>query len=80
MCRAVSTRAIHHLRTRRKRLVAGYASPCRIPEVEGAIVITDGAMAYPNSAVPYQVLWILTCDADNFRPDYGQVIGIEPNK
>lgn len=42
------------------------------PEVEAAVVITDGYINYPPSA-PYRVLWALTSH-HRFRPGYGAVI------
>lgn len=47
-------------------------------EVEAAIVITDGDIGYPESPMPYPVLWVLTQDADWFEPPYGQVIDLTP--
>lgn len=44
------------------------------PEVQAAIVVTDGFIAYPP-AVPYSVLWAVTSSA-GFAPPYGQVIPI----
>jgi predicted metal-dependent peptidase len=50
-------------------------------EVERIIVITDGYIDYPNEPMPYDVLWVLTADSDNycegFEPIYGQVIRID---
>lgn len=48
------------------------------PEVEAAIVISDGAIDYPETPMPYAVLWVLTEDADWFEPSYGQVIALTP--
>jgi hypothetical protein len=45
----------------------------RDPEVEAAIVITDGDIAYPQSPMPYAVLWALTYQSD-FVPPYGTVL------
>ena len=45
------------------------------PEVESAIVITDGYIGYPETPMPYSVLWATT--APHFRPLYGQVVPIE---
>ena len=47
------------------------------PEVEAAVVLTDGAIFYPRSPMPYLVLWVLTSKNDGFRPPYGQVIELQ---
>jgi predicted metal-dependent peptidase len=51
------------------------------PEVERAIVITDGYIQYPRQAMPYEVLWVLTAEnnsyLESFDPPYGQCIQIE---
>lgn len=46
------------------------------PEVENLIVITDGYIDYPDEAMPYEVLWVLTEEYD-FRPAYGKIIQLE---
>jgi hypothetical protein len=48
------------------------------PEVEAVIVITDGDIAYPDEAMPYAVLWVLTAADESFEPPYGQVISLAP--
>jgi predicted metal-dependent peptidase len=48
----------------------------RDPEVEAAIVITDGYIAYPEEPMPYAVLWAVTYPA--FAPPYGKVVPITP--
>ena len=48
------------------------------PQVEAAIVITDGDVAYPETPMPYPVLWVLTENADRFTPPYGQVTALTP--
>ncbi len=45
------------------------------PTVEHVIVLTDGWIDYPSS-VPYDVLWALSEEYDNFQPKYGRVIPI----
>lgn len=45
------------------------------PEVEAAIVITDGYISYPAESMPYRVLWALTEEA-TFEPPYGHVVHI----
>jgi hypothetical protein len=44
------------------------------PEVEAAIVVTDGQIDFPQQPMPYTVLWVLTRDWKYFLPHYGQVI------
>jgi len=46
------------------------------PEVEAAVVLTDGYIDYPASPMPYLVLWVLTSKNAGFRPPYGQVIAL----
>ncbi|MFZ2897456.1 MAG: VWA-like domain-containing protein [Saprospiraceae bacterium] len=50
-------------------------------EVERAIVITDGFINYPQTSMPYEVLWVLTANynsyARGFSPPYGQCIQID---
>jgi len=50
------------------------------PEVEAVIVITDGAIIFPDEPVPYEVLWAVTdaATAETWRPAYGQVLGVPP--
>lgn len=51
------------------------------PEVERAIVITDGYINYPPDPMPYEVLWVITANfnsyAQGFSPPYGQCIQID---
>jgi hypothetical protein len=48
------------------------------PEVEAAIVITDGCIEYPRGPLPYGVLWTLT-ELNEFEPSYGSIIRmVEP--
>jgi len=47
------------------------------PEVEAAIVITDGEIAYPTTPPPYAVLWILTNNHLGFFPPYGRVLELD---
>lgn len=47
------------------------------PEVERAIVITDGYIRYPSLPMPYEVLWVLTGQNDNFEPEYGRAIRVK---
>jgi predicted metal-dependent peptidase len=46
------------------------------PEVEAALVLTDGYIDFPANAMPYQVLWVLTeaHPPESFTPGYGHVI------
>jgi hypothetical protein len=46
------------------------------PEVEAAIVVTDGEIDYPAGPMPYAVLWALTDADEAFEPGYGQVIAL----
>lgn len=43
------------------------------PEVTAAVVITDGAIWYPSTPMPYEVLWAVYGTA-YFKPPYGHVI------
>lgn len=47
------------------------------PEVQSAIVITDGYIDYPRDAMSYDVLWVLTCHNSGFIPGYGKIIEID---
>jgi predicted metal-dependent peptidase len=44
------------------------------PEIQAAIVITDGCITYPERPVPYNVLWVLTEENSSFNPSYGSII------
>jgi predicted metal-dependent peptidase len=45
------------------------------PEVEAALVLTDGYIDYPQEPPPYRVLWALIGDYVNpFTPLYGEVV------
>ncbi len=45
------------------------------PRVTAAAVITDGDTLFPETPMPYDVLWILPAHGNpNFRPAYGRVI------
>ncbi len=47
----------------------------RDPAVRAAIVITDGEIDFPQSAPPYDVLWVLPSNAsEGFSPRYGRVV------
>jgi hypothetical protein len=52
----------------------------RDPEVQAALVVTDGAIDYPPEPMPYDVLWAITetDDSVEFRPTYGRVLAIPP--
>ena len=45
------------------------------PTVDHVIVMTDGWIDYPPT-VPYDVLWALSEENDEFQPEYGRVIPI----
>lgn len=47
------------------------------PEVEAAIIITDGYIDFPDDPPPYAVLWAITSRWDGhsaFEPPYGRVV------
>ena len=45
------------------------------PEVEAAIIITDGCIEYPSQPMPYLVLWVQYYPyGDDFNPEYGHII------
>jgi predicted metal-dependent peptidase len=48
------------------------------PEVEAAVVLTDGWIDYPAQPMPYAVLWALTQHNPEFRPSYGSVLEMAP--
>ncbi|MGH8680862.1 MAG: vWA domain-containing protein, partial [Burkholderiales bacterium] len=69
-----------------EREIAGYGgsdlSPAmlRLAEdahVRAAVVITDGDIAYPQAAMPYEVLWVMSTQSA-FRPPYGRVVTMTP--
>ena len=47
------------------------------PNVEAAIVITDGMIHYPAEPMPYAVLWTLIGPYEAFAPAYGRVIRVQ---
>jgi predicted metal-dependent peptidase len=45
------------------------------PDVRAVVVLTDGDIAYPAEAMPYDVLWVLPAHgAVRFHPPYGGVL------
>jgi predicted metal-dependent peptidase len=45
------------------------------PEVEAALLLTDGYISYPDEPVPYRLLWALIGQVNHsFRPPYGEVM------
>lgn len=48
------------------------------PEVEAAIVITDGYIAYPETRMPYEVLWAVT--QPYFVPAYGRTVVMDAGR
>jgi predicted metal-dependent peptidase len=47
------------------------------PETTAVVVITDGAIDYPQEPMPYHVLWVVYdpyAGYDSFTPGYGQVV------
>ena len=48
------------------------------PRVTACLVITDGDIAYPQTEMPYAVLWVLPAQGRaGFRPPYGHVITMQ---
>lgn len=51
------------------------------PDVEAALVITDGYIDYPAEPLPYSVLWCLAASENQydttFTPPYGQVVRMQ---
>lgn len=69
-----------------EREIAGYGgsdlSPAMLrladdAHVRAAVVITDGDIAYPQEAMPYEVLWVMPAQSA-FRPPYGRVVAMTP--
>jgi predicted metal-dependent peptidase len=56
-------------------LSAGMQRLADDPEVEVAIVLTDGYIGFPPEPMPYQVLWVVT--EPGFAPPYGTVLAID---
>lgn len=46
------------------------------PDVEAAVVLTDGGIDIPQQPVPYEVLWAVLDVGCLFEPDYGMVVPI----
>jgi predicted metal-dependent peptidase len=44
------------------------------PRVTAVVVITDGEITYPQSHVPFSVLWAVPGDTTSFAPPYGRVV------
>jgi predicted metal-dependent peptidase len=60
-------------------LTPGLHALARDPEVEAAIVITDGFVSWPEEPVPYAVLWAITgALPDSFHPAYGRILLTPP--
>jgi predicted metal-dependent peptidase len=52
----------------------------RDPDTTAVVVITDGAIGYPDDPMPYHVLWVVYRPwATGFAPGYGQVIHTDVN-
>jgi hypothetical protein len=45
-------------------------------QVHAVLVLTDGAIDYPQQPPPYEVLWAVT--DDSFTPPYGRVLPVPP--
>lgn len=66
------------------RMLGGGGSDLRLgfrhlaadPNVDAAIVITDGIIHYPSEPMPYAVLWTLVGNYERFAPPYGRVIHV----
>ena len=54
----------------------------RDPFVSAVVVLTDGFVDVPSSALPYEILWALTGSParEDFDPGYGHVLRIEPDE
>jgi hypothetical protein len=52
------------------------------PDVEAAIVLTDGYIEFPEKPVPYHVLWVLTEESppESFTPGYGHIVCLPPKQ
>jgi predicted metal-dependent peptidase len=51
------------------------------PRVTAALVLTDGDIAYPPEAMPYDVLWVLPAlAAPSFHPPYGAVLAMHASE
>ena len=44
------------------------------PQVEAAIVLTDGYIFYPADRMPYETLWVIINGPYDFTPGYGAVL------
>jgi predicted metal-dependent peptidase len=48
------------------------------PDVQAAVVLTDGDILYPQDEMPYQVLWVLPARSSApFHPPYGLVLHMQ---
>ena len=54
----------------------GFARLCEDPDVEAAIVVTDGLILYPQTPMPYDVLWALVGNHQAFAPPFGRVLKV----
>ena len=49
------------------------------PLVRAAVIVTDGDIAFPAAAMPYEVLWVLP-RLVGFSPPYGRVIAMDGSR
>jgi predicted metal-dependent peptidase len=48
------------------------------PEIQSAMILTDGYIYYPTIEPPYRLLWVLIGDRNrSFDPPYGEVMEME---
>jgi predicted metal-dependent peptidase len=46
----------------------------RDPDVQAVLVLTDGAIGYPEETPPFDVLWVLSQPNEGFQPAYGECV------
>lgn len=49
------------------------------PQVTAVVIVTDGDIAFPASAPPFGVLWVLP-QMSNFNPPYGRVLTMDGSR
>jgi predicted metal-dependent peptidase len=57
-------------------LTPAFEALARDPRVTAAICITDGEIAYPQSPLPFTVLWAVPGETTTFAPPYGRVVSM----
>jgi len=56
-------------------MTPGLARLAEDPEVAAALILTDGAIAYPADEPPFRVLWVLLDGVgSSFEPPYGETV------